>query len=107
VTVTPPADPAHDPATVTVDADTIAADSLGAPRYSFTDPTFTVRSLRGNAVLRWEYRPGSTLYLVWTHASQLPDLPRGSIDFNEDVGSLFHGPSENIFLVKVSYWLGF
>ena len=107
VIVTPAADPAHDPATITVDADTIVADSLGAPRYSFTDQTFTLRSLRGNAVLRWEYRPGSTLYLVWTHTSQLPDLARGSIDFNEDASALFHGPSENIFLVKVSYWLGF
>jgi hypothetical protein len=104
VTVTPSADPAHDPATITVDADTLGG---GAPSYTFQDPTFTLRSLRGNAVLRWEYRPGSTLYLVWTHASQLDDLARGSIDFNEDVSSLFHGPSENIFLMKVSYWLGF
>ena len=98
-----PLNPAHNPASITVDADTLNG---GAPSYTFTDPTFTVRSLRGNAVLRWEYRPGSTLYVVWTHSSQLPDLPRGSIDFNEDVGALFHGPSENIFLLKVSYWLG-
>ncbi|HKA59828.1 MAG TPA: DUF5916 domain-containing protein [Gemmatimonadales bacterium] len=104
VTVTPAADPDRDPASITVDADTLNG---GAPSYTFPDPTFTVRSLRGNAVLRWEYRPGSTLYLVWTHTSQLPDLPRGTIDFNEDAKALFQGPAENILLVKVSYWLGF
>ncbi len=107
VNVTPAADPQHDPAMITVDADTIVADSVGAPRYTFTDPTFTLRSLRGNAVLRWEYRPGSTLYFVWTQTSQIPELARGNIDFREDARALFRGPSENIFLVKVSYWLGF
>jgi len=101
--VTPSSDPEHVAASITVDADTLGG---GAPSYTFPDPTFTLRSLRGNAVLRWEYRPGSTLYLVWTHTSQVPDLARGSIDFNEDASALFHGPSENIFLVKVSYWIG-
>ena len=103
VVVTPSSDPEHVAASITVDADTLGG---GAPSYTFPDPTFTLRSLRGNAVLRWEYRPGSTLYLVWTHTSQVPDLARGSIDFNEDASALFHGPSENIFLVKVSYWIG-
>src|SRR5207244_5078397 len=37
-----------------------------AARFAIEDPSFTLRSLRGNAVLRWQYRPGSTLYLVWT-----------------------------------------
>jgi len=92
-----------DAATVTVDAD---ASGSGAPSFSFADPTFTFRSLRGNAVLRWEYHPGSTLFLVWTRRSRLPDLTRGQIDFSEDAGALFRGPSENIFLLKVSYWLG-
>ena len=101
---TPAAEPERDPASITVDADTLGG---GAPSNTFDDPTFTLRSLRGNAVLRWEYRPGSTLYVVWTHTSQLPDLPRGQVDFSQDARALFHGPSENIFLLKVSYWLGF
>jgi len=79
----------------------------GAPSFSFPDPTFTFRSLRGNAVLRWEYRPGSTLFLVWTRSSQIPTLPRGNVQFNDDASALFQGPSENIFLVKMTYWLGF
>ncbi|MGH7521353.1 MAG: DUF5916 domain-containing protein [Gemmatimonadales bacterium] len=94
-----------DPATILLDADT---DTLsGAETFRFPDPSFTFRSLRGNAVLRWEYRPGSTLFVVWTRSSQIDDLPRGQIDLGSDVGDLFQGPAENIFLVKVSYWLGF
>ena len=56
-------------------------------------------------LLRWEYRPGSTLYLVWTR-SGASSLTRGSIDFSDDAGALFRGPSENTFLVKLNYWLG-
>jgi len=76
-----------------------------AARFAIEDPSFTLRSLRGNAVLRWEYRPGSTLYLVWTR-SGASSLTRGAIDFGDDARALFRGPSENIFLVKVNYWLG-
>ena len=103
--VTPDANPAKNPARILLDADT---DTLiGSPTYRFFDPTFTFRSLRGNAVLRWEYRPGSTLFVVWTRSSQIPDLPRGNIQFGDDASALFQGPSENIFLVKMTYWLGF
>ncbi|HEV8381455.1 MAG TPA: DUF5916 domain-containing protein [Gemmatimonadales bacterium] len=102
--VIPAANPARDPATILLDADTLNG---GSPTVSFTDPTFTFRSLRGNAVLRWEYRPGSTLFVVWTRSSRIPDLPRGSIQFSDDASALFQGPSENIFLVKMTYWLGF
>ena len=56
-------------------------------------------------LLRWEYRPGSTLYLVWTR-SGASSLTRGAIDFGDDARALLRGSSENIFLVKVNYWLG-
>jgi len=102
--VTPAANPARDPATIMLDADTLGG---GGQTYTFTDPTFTFRSLRGNAVLRWEFRPGSTLFVVWTRSSRIDDLPRGNIQFGDDAGALFQGPSENIFLVKMTYWLGF
>jgi hypothetical protein len=45
--------------------------------------------------------------VVWTRSSQIPDLPRGNIQFSDDASALFQGPSENIFLVKMTYWLGF
>jgi hypothetical protein len=86
---------------------TVDADGAGpAPSFTFDDPSFTFRSLRGNAVLRWEYRPGSTLYLVWTRSGS-SSLHRGQLNFGEDFRSLWSGESENIFLVKFNYWLGF
>jgi len=94
--------------TLGTDPETYVIDPDGpGPAASFEvgDPTFTFRSLRGNAVLRWEYLPGSTLYLVWTRSGD-SSLTRGAIDLGEDARALFRGPSQNIFLVKVSYWLG-
>jgi hypothetical protein len=90
-----------------------AADSLfidpdgGGPAAQFgvEDPNFTERSLRGNAVLRWEYRPGSTLFLVWTRSGGTT-LSRGRLDFSDDVRGLFEGASQNVFLIKASFWLG-
>ncbi|MEO8227274.1 MAG: DUF5916 domain-containing protein [Gemmatimonadota bacterium] len=85
---------------------TVDPDAGGpAASFSFADPSFTVRSLRGNAVLRWEYRPGSTLFLVWTQ-SRNDALTAGDINVGRDAGAVFSGPAENIFLVKVNYWLG-
>ncbi|OLB51749.1 MAG: hypothetical protein AUI08_02275 [Gemmatimonadetes bacterium 13_2_20CM_2_65_7] len=77
-----------------------------APKFLINDPSFTFRSLRGNAVLRWEYRPGSTLFVVWTRNGS-SDVTRGQIDFGTDAGALLRGPSANVFLVKMNYWLGF
>ncbi len=76
------------------------------PRASFRlpNPDFEARSLRGNAVLRWEYRPGSTLFLVWTNACQAYS---GSAAFRlgSDLGHLCQGRSDNVFAVKLNYWM--
>jgi hypothetical protein len=69
------------------------------------DPDFVTRSLRGNAVLRWEYRPGSTLFLVWTRSGASDQEGLGNFDFSRDVDALFGAKSDNIFLVKVNFWL--
>jgi hypothetical protein len=90
------------PNTMTIDPDGAGADTS----FQVSDPTFTFRSLRGNAVLRWEYHPGSTLFFVWTRESE-SNLTRGAIDFGPDARSLFQGPAQNVFLLKVNYWLGF
>jgi Domain of unknown function (DUF5916)/Carbohydrate family 9 binding domain-like len=87
---------------VTVDPDGAAGPA--AP-ISFDQPDFTFRSLRGNAVLRWEYKSGSTLYFVWTQ-SRANQQPLGDLAVGRDVGRLFDAPAENVFLVKASYWLG-
>jgi hypothetical protein len=65
---------------------------------------FNYRSLRGNAVLRWEYRPGSTLFLVWTTAcSSFGTDP--AFNASQDVRRLCQGRSDNVFAVKMNYWL--
>jgi hypothetical protein len=69
------------------------------------DPDFNLRSLRGNAVLRWEWRPGSTLFLAWQQNRS--DLVRTTGDFHlrRDGGALLTAPADNVFVLKVSYWL--
>jgi hypothetical protein len=54
-----------------------------------TASAFGVRQLRGTSVLRWEYAPGSTLFLVWSHTRA--GAP---------------APAVNTFSIKMSYWLG-
>jgi Domain of unknown function (DUF5916)/Carbohydrate family 9 binding domain-like len=71
----------------------------------FGDPDFNVRSLRGNVVLRWEYRPGSTLFFVWQQERSGFE-PFGDFDWDRDTRGIFDGPSHNVFLIKASYWIG-
>ncbi len=85
---------------------TVDPDGLGpAPSFTIDNPDFTFRSLRGNAVLRWEFRPGSTLFVVWTRSSS-STLSRGELDLGSDASAVFRGPSQNIFLVKMTYHVG-
>jgi hypothetical protein len=64
---------------------------------------FTVASLRGNAVVRWEYLPGSTLFFVWTQQREQHQTT-GDFNFRRSAGDVFSGPANNVFLVKLSYW---
>lgn len=71
---------------------------------SIRDPDFNVQQFRSNAVLRWEYLPGSTLFLVWSQGRD--DFARdGSFDFDRDVRNLFAVEPDDIFMIKVSYWI--
>lgn len=80
-------------------------DGDGRGDYSFSDRDFNVRSLRGNAVLRWEYRPGSTIFLVWQQR-RTEEEALGSLDFRRDLRALATAPTDNVFILKVNYWLG-
>ena len=83
----------------------------GGPANSFTfgsgfgQDDFNFRSLRANLVLRWEYMPGSTIFVVWqhlrSHVGLVPDF-----DFPRDTNQLLAEPSDNIFLLKLSFWIG-
>jgi hypothetical protein len=76
----------------------------GGQVFSFGDPNFTYRSLRGNAVVRWEYRPGSTLFFVWQQQRTGIDAS-GDLDLGRDLSATFRDPVHNVFMVKLTYWL--
>jgi len=73
--------------------------------FQFSDPDFNYRSLLGNAVLRWEYRTGSTLYLVWQQ-QRTDVVPIGGFDFQRDYRALVDHTPQNVFAVKVTWWIG-
>jgi hypothetical protein len=79
-------------------------DRRYAPVAYEDNPDFTFRSFRTTNVLRWEYRPGSTLFVVWQQGREAV-LDRGTFDFNRDLGGVFGAPARNVFLVKWAYWL--
>jgi len=68
------------------------------------NPDFSIGSLRGNAVLRWEWHPGSTVFLVWQHNRSNSD---GNTDFNpgQSFDNLLQAPADNVLLVKFTWWL--
>ncbi|MGH7447005.1 MAG: DUF5916 domain-containing protein, partial [Longimicrobiales bacterium] len=72
----------------------------------FTVPNadFTLRSLRGNAVLRWEYRPGSTIFVAWQQTRSGTGAS-GQFDFSRDRAALFEAPPDDVLVIKLSYWI--
>jgi len=100
----------QDVGTITYAADSavyhVDPDGSGpAPTFSFDNPDFTKTALRGTAVLRWEYRPGSTLYFVWTQQRAGED-PSGTFDFNGARRQIFNDRPVNVFQIKATYWIG-
>ncbi|MCJ7612742.1 MAG: DUF5916 domain-containing protein, partial [Candidatus Aminicenantes bacterium] len=82
---------------------TVDPDGEGpAPAFAFGNPDFNMKSLRGTVVLRWEYLPGSLLYLVWTQ-NRADYAHPGDFQLRRDLGDLLTAPGDNIFLLKVSY----
>jgi len=78
------------------DGDTVAD-------YSFDKPDFNVRDFNSNLVVRWEWSPGSSIYLVWQQA-RFGYAPTGEFALREDLDGLFGVHPHNIFLIKVSKW---
>lgn len=71
--------------------------------YQIENQNFNFREFRSNLVLRWEYKTGSTLYLVWTHGrSQY--VENGGFNFSHDLGKLFDILPNNVFLLKFNHW---
>ena len=100
-TITPNVDTDGNTTSYTVDPDGLLGSS---PTFDIGNPNFNVHSLRGNAVLRWEYRPGSALFFVWQQERNGVEEVF-SFDASRDVGAIFRERPSNIFLVKGVYWL--
>jgi hypothetical protein len=76
----------------------------GALSFPIPDNDFNIRSLRANAVVRWEWRPGSTFYLAWQQTRS--DRTRtGTFDLPADARALWSAPSDNVLVLKVNYWM--
>jgi hypothetical protein len=88
---------AFDPA-----ANAYCVNEAGRPAYGFGNPDFNVFEFRSNLVLRWEYVPGSTLFLVWSQGRS-GFLGEGEFDFRRGVSDLFDLHPHSVFLVKFSY----
>jgi hypothetical protein len=94
---------------------TVDPDGAGpADPFGVSNRDFSYRSLHGNAVLRWEWHQGSTLFFVWQQRriNSLDNLGPGGtdtwvgdFDLGRDVGDMFATPSDNVLVIKVNYWL--
>lgn len=81
------------------------ADRYAAFDYA-TNPDFNYRSFRSTNVLRWEYRPGSAIFVVWQQGRE--DVAnQGALRYGGSLSDLFGAPATNVFLVKFSRWLNF
>jgi hypothetical protein len=84
---------------------TVSPDAAAAaPSFTFANPDFNLKSLRLNAVFRWELKPGSTFYAVWTR--QQDNRYPGDFAFGRDASAMFRAPADDVVLVKMAYWIG-
>ena len=83
----------------------VDVDRDGGNDISFAEPNRTVLSLRTNAVLRWEFRPGSTVYLVWNQNRGAEDYD-GTLHMIRDLGDTFGATGGHVLALKVSWWIG-
>ncbi|HUS32318.1 MAG TPA: DUF5916 domain-containing protein [Kofleriaceae bacterium] len=76
----------------------------GGESFTFDKPDFNFGQLRSTMVLRWEYRPGSALFAIWSHGQTADGT--GLFDLGNDLATLARSASENIVMVKANYWIG-
>jgi len=74
--------------------------------FSFDQPDFNFRQLRSTIVLRWEYRPGSTVFAIWSHGQTSDQLDDGRFRLGRDLADLGRAATDNIVMVKANYWIG-
>ncbi|MEO5797979.1 MAG: DUF5916 domain-containing protein [Gemmatimonadales bacterium] len=72
--------------------------------FSFDNPAFSERNFHLNLLMRWEFHPGSTLFVVWTQ--QRTEREVSDFSLASDLRKLWHAPAANAVQAKVSYWIG-
>jgi hypothetical protein len=77
----------------------------GVTDFSFDEPDFQVVSLRTNAVLRWGFLPGSTLFVVWQQSRE-NDARYAVLNLGRGLLDTFSAAGQNVLAVKVAYWMG-
>jgi len=82
----------------------IDLDANGTTDATLANPDFSYAAFRSNVVLRWEYRPGSTVFLVWQQ-NRSGSSSDGTYRFGDATRSIFDTHPTNVLLVKVNYWL--
>jgi hypothetical protein len=96
----------YTPAELSYNADdnvySVDENSDGISEFSFDNPNFNFFQFRSNLVMRWEYLPGSSIYLVWSQG-RTGDDQTGNFHFSRNMDDLFAVHPQNIFLVKVSF----
>ena len=78
-------------------------NSDGVVDYSFKKPDFNFNQFRSNMVFRWEYRPGSQIFLVWSN-ERTDWLNPGNEPLRNAATRLMNAAPNNIFLIKFNYW---
>jgi hypothetical protein len=81
---------------------TVDENTDGTPDYWFDNPNFNYRAYQSNLVFRWEFRPGSALFLVWSRGKESSEM-----DYNRSIGydtnELFNSYPHDVVLLKLSY----
>jgi hypothetical protein len=80
-------------------------ESSNSLSYGFENPDFNVKEFLSNLVFRWEYRPGSFVYLVWSQTRSGSD-PYGIFHLGEDFSDMWDIHPQDVILLKVSYRFG-
>ena len=78
--------------------------TTGMSTFTLRQRDFNVRSFQSNVVLRWEWRPGSTMFVVWQQNRDAQEVLGARVGLG-DVFRSVRAPGTNIFLVKTSFWL--
>ena len=69
-------------------------------------PDFNFRELRSTVVVRWEYRPGSTMFVIWNHSRQDFVEEQGEFSLGSDLSDLAEVAGDHVLLLKLNYWWG-